>query len=244
VYATSNTPGRPPTTARFDYERLSSGHAQPGGDDGGVDLVGCGVPRAATVRIVDPETRVENPVGKVGEVWLHGDNVAAGYWRNPQASEDAFGGKLIDPSPGTPEGPWLRTGDLGFFFGGELFIVGRIKDLLIVYGRNHSPDDIEATVQEITRGRCAAIAVPEKRTEKLVVIVEVEKRGDSHEDAMAKLDAIKGALTSAISTTHGISVADLVPVEPGSIPLTTSGKVRRATCVERYRDNEFKRLDV
>jgi acyl-CoA synthetase (AMP-forming)/AMP-acid ligase II len=244
VYATSNPPGRPPVTARFDYARLSAGYAQPGGEEGGVDLVGCGVPRAATVRVVDPETRVENPAGKVGEVWVHGDNVAAGYWRNPQASGDTFGGKLVDPSPGTPEGPWLRTGDSGFFSDGELFIVGRIKDLLIVYGRNHSPDDIEATVQEITRGRCVAIAVPDRQTEKLVIIIELKKRADSHEDVMAKLNVIKGELTSAISKSHGLSVADLVPVEPGSIPITTSGKARRATCVERYRNNDFKRLDV
>ncbi|MGO9158587.1 AMP-binding protein [Mycobacterium sp.] len=244
VYATSNPPGRPPMTARFDYERLSAGHAQPGGDEGGVDLVGCGVPRAATVRIVNPDTRVENPAGKVGEVWVHGDNVAAGYWQNPQASEDTFSAKLVDPSPGTPEGPWLRTGDSGFVYDDELFIVGRIKDLLIVYGRNHSPDDIEATVQEVTGGRCAAIAVSQNKTEKLVVIIEVKKRGDSQQDEMAKLDAIKGELTSAISKSHGLSVADLVPVEPGSIPITTSGKVRRGTCVERYRNNGFQRIDV
>jgi acyl-CoA synthetase (AMP-forming)/AMP-acid ligase II len=244
VYATSNPPGRPPVIARFDYAKLSAGHAEPGGDEGGVDLVGCGVPRAVTVRVVDPDTRAENPAGKVGEVWVHGDNVAAGYWGNTQASEDTFGGELVDPSPGTPQAPWLRTGDLGFFSDGELFIVGRIKDLLIVYGRNHSPDDIEATVQEITRGRCAAIAVPDKHTEKLVVIIELKNRGDSDEDAMEKLDAMKGELTSAISKSHGIGVADLVPVEPGSIPITTSGKVRRATCVEWYRNNEFKRLDV
>lgn len=243
VYATSNSPGRSPVTARFDYERLSAGHAQPGGDEGGVDLVGCGVPRAVTVRIVDPDTRTENPAGRVGEVWVHGDNVTAGYWRNPQASEDTFGATLVDPSPGTPAGPWLKTGDSGFCYDDELFIVGRMKDLLIVYGRNHSPDDIEATVQEITGGRCAAIAVPQNKTEKLVVIVELKKRGDSP-DAAAKLDAIKGELASAISKSHGLSVADLVPVEPGSIPITTSGKVRRGTCVERYRNDEFQRLDT
>jgi long-chain fatty acid adenylyltransferase FadD28 len=125
-----------------------------------------------------------------------------------------------------------------------LFIVGRIKDLLIVYGRNHSPDDIEATVQEITGGRCAAIAVPDNHTEKLVVIIELKKRGDSPEDAMEILGAVKGEVTSAISNTHGLSVADLVVVEPGSIPITTSGKIRRATCVERYRNNDFTRSDV
>ena len=84
-----------------------------------------------------------------------------GYWRKPEETENTFRAMLVAPSAGTPEGPWLRTGDLGFVSDGELFIIGRIKDLLIVYGRNHSPDDIEATIQEITRGRCAAIAVPD-----------------------------------------------------------------------------------
>jgi fatty acid CoA ligase FadD28 len=132
---------------------------------------------------------------------------------------------------------------LGFLYDGELFTIGRIKDLLIVYGRNHSPDDIEATVQEITRGRCAAIAVPDGHTEQLVVIIEVKKRGESHEEAADKL-AVKREVTSAISNSHGLSVADLVVVAPGSIPITTSGKVRRAACVEHYRDSQFARLDA
>jgi fatty acid CoA ligase FadD28 len=151
---------------------------------------------------------------------------------------------VVDPSPGTPQGPWLRTGDLGVFSDGELFIIGRIKDLLIVYGRNHSPDDIEATIQEVTRGRCAAIAVTNEDTEKLVVIIELKKRGDSHEDVMAKLDTVKREVTSALSDSHGLSVADLVLVAPGSIPITTSGKIRRAACVEQYRQDQFARLDA
>ena len=244
VYATSNPPGRPPTIARFDYDKLSAGYAEPCGDEGGVELVSCGVPRAATVRIVDQETGLENPAGKVGEIWIHGANVADGYWRNQHPSQHTFGAKLVDPSPGTPQGPWLRTGDLGFFSDGELFIIGRIKDLLIVYGRNHSPDDIEATIQEITRGRCAAIAVPDGGTEKLVAIIELKKRGDSPEDAMDKLDIVKREVTSALSNSHGLSVADLVLVSPGSIPITTSGKVRRAACVEQYRHGQFARLDA
>jgi long-chain fatty acid adenylyltransferase FadD28 len=127
---------------------------------------------------------------------------------------------------------------------GELFVIGRIKDLLIVYGRNHSPDDIEATIQEITRGRCAAISVPDEGMEKLVAIIELKNRGDSDEDAMHKLDNIKGEVTSAISNSHGLGVADLVLVPPGSIPITTSGKVRRAACVEQYRQDQFARLDA
>lgn len=244
VYATSNPPGRPPTIARLDYEKLSAGHAKPCGDGAGVEMVGCGVPRAVTVRIVDPDTQVENPAGKVGEIWVHGDNVTAGYWQVREGSEHAFDGILTNPSASTPAGPWLKTGDLGFFLDGELFVTGRIKDLLIVYGRNHSPDDIEATVQEITNGRCVAISVPDGQIEKLVVIIEVRKRGDTHQEVLDKLDAVKRDVTSALSNAHGLSVADLVLVAPGTIPITTSGKVRRSACVEQYRHGQFARVDA
>ena len=94
---------------------------------------------------------------------MHGDNVAVGYWQRPEETERTFGATLVAAVGRHTRRPWLRTGDLGFFSDGELFIIGRIKDLLIVYGRNHSPDDIEATIQEITRSRCAAISVPNER---------------------------------------------------------------------------------
>ena len=133
--------------------------------------------------------------------------------------------------------PWLRTGDLGFIYEGELFIVGRIKDLLIIRGRNHYPEDIEATVQEITGGRVAAISVPVNGTEELVAVMELKKRGDSNEEVTGWLSGVKSEVTSAISNAHGLNVADLVLVPPGSIPTTTSGKVRRAACVELYRQD-------
>ena len=220
---------------------MSAGVAERSGSEGGISLVSYGVPRAPTVRIVDPETRTECPAGTIGEIWVHGDNVATGYWRKPEETQRTFGVRLVAPSAGTPEGPWLRTGDLGVISDGELFIMGRIKDVLIVYGRNHYPDDIEATIQQITGGRAAAISVPGDRSEKLVAIIELEKRGDSAED---ELRIIKDEVTSAISKSHGLSVADLVVVPPGSIPSTASGKVRRSACVERYRRNEFSRLDA
>ena len=98
---------------------------------------------------------------------------------------------------------------MGFFSEGELFIIGRIKDLLIVYGRNHSPDDIEATIQEITRGRCVAIGVPDEGIEKLVTIVELKKKGDSDEDALDRLDGVKREITAAISNAHGLGASDV-----------------------------------
>jgi fatty acid CoA ligase FadD28 len=151
---------------------------------------------------------------------------------------------IVNPSPGTPEGPWLKTGDLGFISEGEMFMVGRLKDLLIVYGRNHAPDDIEATISEITGGRSAAIAIADDGVEQLAVVLEVRKRGESEEDVKQQLIALKGEVTAAISNSHGLAVADLVLVAPGSIPITTSGKVRRQSCVELHKRNAFARLDV
>jgi fatty acid CoA ligase FadD28 len=244
VYVATRQPGDPPEIVHFKSEELSAGDVERCGSGAGTPLVSYGVPQSPTVRIVDPETRTECPAGKVGEIWVHGDNVAMGYWRKPEETERTFGARLVAPSAGTPEEPWLRTGDLGFISESELFIVGRIKDLLIVYGRNHYPDDIEATIQEITGGRVAAISVADDHTEKLVAIVELKKRDDSDEDAMDKLHIVKREVTSAISTSHGLSVADLVLVSPGSIPITTSGKVKRAACVEQYRHGEFTRVDI
>ena len=246
LFVAARRVGRPALTARFDSEHLSRGHAEPYRNEagGGIDLVSYGAPWMCTIRIVNPETTTENPPGTIGEIWVHGDNVAKGYWQKPRETERTFGAKLAAPSPRTPEGPWLRTGDLGVMSDGELFIMGRIKDVLIVDGRNHYPDDIEATIQEIAGGRVAAISVPDDRTERLVVIVEFNKRDGSNEEHAQKFRSVKREIISAISNSHGLRVIDVALVPPGSIPMTTSGKIRRSACVERYRHNEFKRLDV
>ena len=242
LYVATNAPARAPHFVHFEPEKLSAGHAKRCAT--GTPLVSYGTPRSPTVRIVDPEAATENPAGKIGEIWVHGENVSSGYWRRWAETEQTFAATITTPSPGTPDDRWLRTGDLGFISDGELFIVGRIKDLLIVRGRNHYPDDIEATIQEISGGRVAAIAVNDDDTEKLVVIVEFRKAGQRDEELIEKIHAFKGEVTSAISNSHGLSVADVVLVPPGSIPVTTSGKVRRASCVELYQAGEFQRLDV
>jgi long-chain fatty acid adenylyltransferase FadD28 len=244
VYVATSRAGQPAELVDFESDKLSAGRAKRCVSGGGTPLISYPLGQSPTVRIVDPETRTECPEDTTGEIWVHGDNVAMGYWQKPEETERTFGGMLVAPSAGTPEGPWLRTGDLGFIANGDLFIVGRIKDLLIVYGRNHSPDDIEATSQEITGGRVAAIAVPDEGSEQLVVIMEVKKRGASDEDVMHKFAIVKREVTSAISNSHGLSVADLVLVPPGSIPITTSGKVRRAACVEQYQHGQFVRMDA
>ncbi|KBZ86359.1 fatty-acid-AMP ligase FadD23 [Mycobacterium tuberculosis TKK-01-0058] len=241
VYVATSQAGQPPEIRYFEPHELSAGQAKPCATGAGTALVSYPLPQSPIVRIVDPNTNTECPPGTIGEIWVHGDNVAGGYWEKPDETERTFGGALVAPSAGTPVGPWLRTGDSGFVSEDKFFIIGRIKDLLIVYGRNHSPDDIEATIQEITRGRCAAIAVPSHGVEKLVAIVELNNRGNLDTE---RLSFVTREVTSAISTSHGLSVSDLVLVAPGSIPITTSGKVRRAECVKLYRHNEFTRLDA
>ncbi len=240
VYVASAPRANRPVTVRLNYEKLVAGTAE--ADPAGADLVSIGAPRACTVRIVDPETRTECPDGRVGEIWIHGPNVASGYWHNPEATERTFGGRLDAPTPGTPAQPWLRTGDLGVIHDGEMLVVGRIKDLLIVDGRNHYPDDIEATVQELTGGRVAAVPVTGDGREQLVVIAELKSRGTSDEEAQ-RIQNLKHEVSAAVSRSHGVRVSDLMFVAPGSLPITTSGKIRRSTCADCYRSQQFSRLE-
>jgi fatty acid CoA ligase FadD21 len=243
VFVAAGTWSESSPAAHFDVGELGAGRVQQCAAGKGTALVKYKLPQSPVVRIVDVDTHRQCPQDVVGEIWVHGDNVAAGYWSRPPEEQQCFGAMLVDPSPGTPDGPWLRTGDLGFISEGELFIVGRIKDLLIIRGRNHYPEDIEATVHEITGGRVAAISVPLNSTEELVTVIELKKRGDSNE-AMHWLSGVKSDVTSAISNAHGLKVGDLVLVAPGSIPTTTSGKIRRAACAAQYRQDQFIRLDA
>jgi acyl-CoA synthetase (AMP-forming)/AMP-acid ligase II len=251
LYVATRAPDAPKAVS-FDLDELSAGNAIPTDisqpdslreSADGTPLLSYGTPVRSEVRIVDPETRSECPAGKVGEIWLYGDNICLGYWDKPEQTKETFNGVIEAPSADTPAGPWLRTGDLGFIFEDELYVVGRIKDLLIVRGRNHYPDDIEATITEITGGRVAAISVQDDRTEQLVAIIEVKKRGDTDAEILETLQSVKRDVTSAISTTHGLTAADLVLVSRGSIPITTSGKIRRSACAEQYRKAQFARLD-
>ncbi|CDO89685.1 acyl-CoA synthetase [Mycobacterium triplex] len=244
VFVATGTWSESSPAAHFDAAALGAGRVERCAAGKGTALVKYRVPQSPTVRIVDAETNRECAPDSVGEIWVHGENVADGYWRKPPSEQRCFGATLVDPSPGTPVGPWLRTGDLGFVHSGELFIVGRIKDLLIIRGRNHYPEDIEATIQEITRGRVAAISVPVEGTEQLVAVVELKLGSGPDEDAAQWLSDVTSKVTSAISNAHGLNVGDLVLVPPGSIPTTTSGKIRRAACVDQYRQGQFVRLDA
>jgi len=225
-------------TARFDLQQLAAGIAKrcDSEQEGGTELVSYGPPQAYDVRIVDPDSGIEQPAGTVGEIWTRGDNVTLGYWRKPEQTASVFRGRITNPAQGTPAGPWLRTGDLGTISDGELFIMGRLKDLLIVDGSNHYPEDIEATIREISGGRVAVIAVEHEASESLVAVVEIKPS--------LEMDAVKRDVAAAVWKSHNLRVDDLLLVAPGSIPITTSGKIRRVSCAEIYRRSGFQRTDI
>jgi amino acid adenylation domain-containing protein/non-ribosomal peptide synthase protein (TIGR01720 family) len=185
-------------------------------------LVGCGRAAPSTeVRVVRPESLIECDADEVGEIWVRGPGVAAGYWRRPSETEQTFRAYLNE----TGAGPFLRTGDLGFVKDGELFVTGRLKDLIIVRGRNHYPQDIEAAAAQshpsLRADACAAFSVEAGGEERLVVAQEVETRRPSEWQSV--IECIREAVTEEFE----IRPASVLLLKPGSIPKTSSGKVRR-----------------
>ncbi|MFY9825399.1 MAG: condensation domain-containing protein, partial [Thermoanaerobaculia bacterium] len=205
-------------------------------------LVGSGTaPEGARLLVVDPESGVPCAPGAVGEIWIAGPAVAAGYWGLPEATEASFGAHTA-----SGDGPFLRTGDLGFLgdFGeqrGELFVTGRSKDLIILRGRNHYPQDVELTVERshaaLRPGCGAAFSVEEEGEERLVVVQEVrrEHRGDDPAELVA-------AIRRAVADEHEVQVHAVVLLRPATIPKTTSGKIQRAACRARYLDGTLDAL--
>ncbi len=217
----------PPVVKDFDERALAKNRGlppQPGQRTR--RLVGCG--RALpdeTVKIVDPDKLFELGEGQVGEIWASGPSIAHGYWNQPEESAYAFNAHLSD----TGEGPFLRTGDLGFIDDGELFVTGRLKDLIIIRGTNHYPQDIERTVAEshpaLSGVGGAAISIDVEDEEQLVVIHEVE-RHYRNIDA----DEVFAAIRQAVLENHDLDVYDITLIKMGSLPRTTSGKVARHAC--------------
>ncbi|OBA78239.1 fatty-acid--CoA ligase [Mycobacterium sp. 1164966.3] len=232
----------------LEREQLGAGRAVPVAADApnAVAQVSCGqVARSLWGVIVNPDTGTELPDGEIGEVWLHGDNVGRGYWRRPEDTRLAFGAKLQSRlaedshADGTPiDGNWLRTGDLGVYLDGELYVTGRIADLVTIDGGNHYPQDIEATTSEasplVRRGYVTAFASPADAGEQLVIVAE-RAPGTSRADPQPAIEAIR----TAVSNRHGLSVADVVFLPAGAIPRTTSGKLARRACREQYLSGEL-----
>lgn len=205
-------------------------------------LVGCGqqIPHHS-IAIVHPDTLTRCTAGEVGEIWIKGPSVAQGYWNKAEESRYTFHAYLAD----TGEGPFLRTGDLGFLDNGELFVTGRLKDLIIINGHNHYPQDIERTVEQshpAIRPTCsAAFSVTIDGEERLVIVAEVERRyrhrqkvakspenpsGHHSWDALAVIQSIR----RAVSSHHDLQVDQVLLIKHGSIPKTSSGKIQRHAC--------------
>ncbi len=195
--------------------------------EGTRSIVGCGQSLLdQKILIVDPESLTPCPANQVGEIWVSGSSVARGYWNQPEQTKQAFHAYLTD----TEEGPFLRTGDLGFLQDGELFVTGRIKDLMIVRGQNHYPQDIELTVEKshpaLRPGCGAAFTVEVKGEERLVIVYEVER------SYLRKLNVneVVGNIRQAVAAEHALQIYATVLVKTGSIPKTSSGKVQRYAC--------------
>ncbi|GAA2636777.1 fatty acyl-AMP ligase [Actinomadura fulvescens] len=235
VYVTASSPDRLPTARSFDPEALTHGRAEPC-DSPGTVLVSCGAPTGQDITVVDPDTARPLPDDVIGELWVHGPNVAPGYWNRPAESAETFHATLAEAPPGLPTGRWLRTGDLGFRHDGEIHVTGRIKDLVIVDGRNHYPQDLEHTVAAahpaVRDGYVAAFAVQDGDTgEALVVVAERNRR-----IPIARLNPseVAQAVRAALHRHHQVALHDFVLIEHGTLPRTTSGKLSRAATRAAY----------
>lgn len=190
------------------------------------------------IAIVNPETLIECNYGEVGEIWVSGGNIARGYWRKPKLTETTFNAYIAD----TVKGPFLRTGDLGFLQDGELFITGRIKDVIIIRGQNHYPQDIELTVENshiaLKPGSGAAFTVEVNNQERLVIVQEVERT------YLRKLNIyeVVGDISEAVTAKHGLQVYSTVFIKTGSIPKTSSGKIQRHACKNAFLNGSLKVL--
>jgi acyl-CoA synthetase (AMP-forming)/AMP-acid ligase II/3-oxoacyl-(acyl-carrier-protein) synthase/acyl carrier protein len=199
-------------------------------------IAGCGQPVVETALvIVDPETRLRSPDDRIGEIWLASPSVATGYWNRAEETREAFEARLAD----TDEGPFLRTGDLGFLRDGELYMTGRLKEMIIVRGTNHAPQDIEWSVQAahpaLRPDHGAAFSVDEDGNERLVVAQEVDRQHLATLDVTAVVTAIR----NAVAEEHGIEVHAIALLPWGTMPKTSSGKIRRRGCRSLFLDESL-----
>ncbi len=235
---TGATAGKGIHTTCFDEAQLKKNQAVACGNSTAAshELVSCGVARREQgVLIVDPETLVQCTDGQIGEIWAYGDSNAKGYWQNPEATQRTFAAYTA----GTNQGPFLRTGDLGFLHQRQLYIAGRLKDVVIIRGMNHYPQDIELTAFEsdpaFMPNGAAAFAVEENGQEQLVVVLEVRRTHLRSFDPQALARAIQ----QAVVLQHELQVHSIIFIKPGQLPKTSSGKVQRQTCKQRFLAGEI-----
>ncbi|MFD6906866.1 condensation domain-containing protein [Streptomyces sp. NPDC060077] len=238
LFVTGTAAHREPAARAVDPEALRAGRADAPAPGGAArTLVGSGRAFAGQdVRIVGPETLRTLPDTQVGEIWVRGASVTAGYFGNPERTAEAFGAVPVDEQAGPG---YLRTGDLGFLDDGELYVTGRRKDLIIIRGRNYYPTDIERAADHshpgLRKGCGAAFAVEHEGEQALVLVQEVDGRAVHGLDGEQAVAAVRAAVAEQCD----VALHDVVLVKPGSIPKTTSGKIQRRLSRKRYTAGEF-----
>jgi acyl-CoA synthetase (AMP-forming)/AMP-acid ligase II len=240
LFVSGKPDGTRPRSMRVDKAGLELGavRAATARDGSAAEVMSCGrVAQGHEVVIVDPHTRAEAGPGAVGEIWVTGPSVAAGYAGRPDLA-----GTFTATVRGAGDTAYLRTGDLGYLHEGELYVTGRIKDVIIVAGRNLYPQDIEDTVLRSHGGlrKAAAFSVqPRSGEERLVVVAEVRRAGGWNESALSE---VKEAVIAAVTAEHSVGLDDLYVGPPGTVSTTTSGKVRRAATRQGYERGSLKVL--
>lgn len=222
-----------PVSVRVDHKELKENRVRLDCDETGVDIVGCGKPLGETeLLIINPLTLSETPHGEIGEICIFGKSVANGYQNTSDGTSFLeFGGRKF-----------LRTGDLGFVIGGELFVTGRIKDVIIIRGKNHDPSEIENTCfgshHALSLNGASAFSVEIEGVERLVVIQEARRTFVRRFDFENVIDSI----ASDISENHELAPYDIAIIPPGMLPKTTSGKIQRRKCKEMWQSNKFETI--
>lgn len=232
LFITTDPPGTAPPTLSLNQRQLEKNQVVvESNPQESLPVVSNGMPREDhQLRIVHPESRVELSEGHIGEIWFQGPSVAQGYWGMDQETKETFQARIVDQGPNT----FLRTGDLGFLHEGRLYVTGRIKDLIIIRGRNYYPQDLELTAylaHAALRPNSAAFSLSQDQHEDQLVLVQEVNR-----QSMADLqpDKVIAAIRQAISEQHQVTAHTVVLVRPGNVPKTSSGKVQRRHCRELF----------
>jgi acyl-CoA synthetase (AMP-forming)/AMP-acid ligase II/acyl carrier protein len=208
-------------------------------DENARTIVGCGQTFFDKIIIVEPESKIKLESDRVGEIWISGLSVAKGYWNRPEATQEVFKAYLD-----TGEGPFLRTGDLGFIQGGELFVTGRLKDVIIIRGRNYYPQDLELTAEKshpaLRENSSAAFSIESEAEEKLFVAVEVKRT------YLRKLDieSTVAAIRSDIAEQFALQVHGVLLLKTTSIPKTSSGKIQRQACKQGWSEKSVNTVGI
>jgi acyl transferase domain-containing protein/acyl-CoA synthetase (AMP-forming)/AMP-acid ligase II/acyl carrier protein len=240
LFVTGGIVGHKPVQASFDNLALERREVLAAtSDEAATVKVGCGRAWSGhTIRIVDPETRQACRENQIGEIWVSGASVAQGYWNRPELSEATFRARI----EGEDDEAFLRTGDLGFLKGGELFVAGRIKDLIIINGLNHYPQDIERTLEQchaaLAPNACAAFSVEVNGEERLVAACEIQREHLRRLDS----DQLAACIRQAVAEEHELDIHALLFLKPLGMPRTSSGKIQRHVCRAAYLGGD--RLDV